>query len=243
MTDEITLQPGDRLVPVQMSPCVGGLVRTWADDGSTQLWSMDDPMWMLGRQGHGVYARTLQEPRRYRECALLAPASGVLVIQSRHASGVTDEPDPRGGTTVEVEGQMLQLRPATEPTSKPFQELRWALDTAVRQCISSGEFLVVERGGWDSPQEPFALFILMDEPTRQVSVVETAPAPWGSEVWAPHIVPGAPSTTLSAPVDDGTLEVVPWLLLEAIRQWGLEPWDLALTFGRREAQLLPDPKD
>ena len=234
MTDEITLQPGDRLVPVQMSPCVGGLVRTWTDDGSTQLWSMDDPRWLLDRQGHGTCARTLQEPQRYRECALLARDSGVLVIQSRQPSGVTDDPDPRGGATVEVEGQMVQLRPATEPTSNPFTEFRWALDDAVRHCISSGEFLVVERGGWDSPQEPFALFILIDEPTRQVSIVETAPEPRASEVWGPHIVPGAPSTTLSAPVDEGTLEVVPLLLLEAIREWGLEPWDLALTFGRRE---------
>lgn len=232
MSKEIPLQRGDVAAPVQISPCVGGLVRTWADDGETQLWTMDDPMYVLGRQAHGVYARTVQEENRYRECALLTKDTGVLMVQSRFPIFSSDQADASGDTALQLEGQVIQLRPATEPTSKPLQELRWVLESAVRHCANSGEFLVVERGGWDSPHEPYALFALIQEKTGPVSVVETAPAPYGSSAWEPHIMPGQPGSTMSAPATQEVLEAAPLLILEAVSQWGLAPWDLALNFGR-----------
>lgn len=232
MSNDMPLQRGDVAVPVQISPCVGGLLRTWADDGETHLWTMDDPTYVLGRQAHGVYARTIQEENRYRECALLTKDTGVLVVQSRFPVETSDATDGNGDTTVQLEGQVIQLRRATEPTGNPLQELRWILESAVSHCTSSGEFLVVERGGWDSPHKPYALFALVQERSGPVSVVETAPAPYGSSIWEPHIMPGQPGSSMSAPATQETVDAAPLLILEAVAQWGLEPWDLALTFGR-----------
>jgi hypothetical protein len=107
------------------------------------------------------------------------------------------------------------------------------LTQAIHQCLKNNEFLVVEQGGWDAPNEPFCLFIVVAEKGGLASVIETAPAPLGSEIWEPHIVPGRETNSLSAPANRQTIDVVPILMIDAISRWGLAPWDLALTFGRR----------
>lgn len=61
-------------------------------------------------------------------------------------------------------------------------------------------------------------------------VIDAAPAPLDSEVWAPHIMPGRERNTLSAHASRETIDVAPIAMMEAVRTWGLEPWDLALTF-------------
>lgn len=50
-------------------------------------------------------------------------------------------------------------------------------------------------------------------------------------MWAPHIVPGRESNTLSAPASRETIDFAPIVMMEAIGTWGLQPWDLALTFA------------
>jgi hypothetical protein len=65
------------------------------------------------------------------------------------------------------------------------------------------------------------------------SVVETAPAPIGADLWQRHIRPGSAGATMVAPASDETLAVVPTLIVDACATWGREPWDLAITYGDR----------
>lgn len=237
MDDGVSLAPGDTMVPVQISPCVGGLVRTWANDGETHLWSAGDDSWLLGRQGMGLYARTVQEERRYRECGLLSKDAGALIVQSRFPE------EPVDGSSVQVPGHVLDVTPVEHDQGEgamkqAFADFEFLLTRVVKNTASSGEFLVVEPGGWGSPLEPFVLFALIDKGEGPVSIVETAPAPHGSRMWEPHILAGRPSTSLSAPATAETVEVAPLLMLEAISRWGLTPWDVALTFGHFEQDAL-----
>jgi hypothetical protein len=38
---------------------------------------------------------------------------------------------------------------------------------------------------------------------------------------------------LNAPASAATIDVAPLIMMDAMATWGLEPWGLALTFGRR----------
>jgi hypothetical protein len=89
----------------------------------------------------------------------------------------------------------------------------------------------VEKGGWDAPREPYCLFISAEEDGQRVNIIETAPQPLASEIWAPHNVPGEAGTNLRAPITQETINVAPLVMIEAIATWGLQPWDLALVFG------------
>lgn len=226
MADDVSIQPGDSGELVQLSPCLGGLVRTWTDSGESQLWSVSQSQWLLGAQGTGSIARTPREDRRFREVAWLSGEEHRLTVQWRFPTETDD-----GEVTLDANVVSLEL--AGRPADDPFEDLRELLGRAIGHCIDKNEFLVVEKGGWDPPDEPFCLFLLVNEEEGLVSVVETAPPPHGSEVWAANIAPGREATTLSAPASPGTIEVAPLLMMEAMSTWGVEPWDLALTFGER----------
>ena len=58
------------------------------------------------------------------------------------------------------------------------------------------------------------------------------PDPYGSKVWSPHIVAGRQTQNLSAPASPETIDIAPIVMMDAIATWGLQPWDLALTFGQ-----------
>ena len=64
MTDEMLtgLQPGEILETAMLSPCVGGLVRTWTD-AESRLWSVPDPTSLQSYLGRGLIARTLREEK------------------------------------------------------------------------------------------------------------------------------------------------------------------------------------
>lgn len=94
----------------------------------------------------------------------------------------------------------------------------------------------------EAPSEPFCLFVVIPNDDGFVSIIEAGPAPSDSEIWGPHIVAGQASTALSAHADRDTIDVAPIIMLEAIASWGLEPWDLALTFGRQGVPS-KEPKD
>lgn len=228
MAQDPPLRPGDVLVAAQLSPCLGGVLRTWVDGEEPRLWSTPDGDWLAGAQATGTLARALREERRFREVAMLSARDGTLLVQSRFRSE---------GGGMGLEAHVVRLEPAEDHPgrldSHVQEELLAMLRRAVLHCLARAEFLVVETGGWDAPVEPFCLFAVVPEEGGLVSVVETAPAPYGSPVWEPHIVPGRPSTSLSAAASPDTIEAAPVLMAEAINQWGLEPWDLALTFGQR----------
>ncbi len=102
----------------------------------------------------------------------------------------------------------------------------------MRHTVEADGFLVVERGGWNAPPEPYCLFPVTHE-QGDTSVLEAVPAPIGSRLWERSLRPGAAGATMSAPATDQSLSVVPLLIIDACATWELEPWDLALTYGRR----------
>jgi hypothetical protein len=210
-----------------LSLCAGGLLRTWTEPGSSRLWAVQDADFLHGIQGTGVIGRTLREERRFREAGMLFEDTGTLILQSRFPLEVE-------GDNLEIEAHVVTLEPAGEVAVPVYDDVRSLLAQAIRHVLANNEFLVVETGGWDAPFEPYCLFIVIPEGDDIVSMIETAPEPHGSELWAPHIVPGRETTNLSAPASPETIDVAPILMIDAIATWGLQPWDLALTFGQRE---------
>ncbi len=212
---------GSTLRTAMLSPCVGGVVRTWTDTGS-QLWSVPGSR-LSEAMAIGWLARTRREEHRYREVALLDPDRGILVLQSRF---------PRGGDTA-FEATAIELRPASEPADQPGDQpgdtvdadLLSLLARAVLHVVTDDGFLVVEVGGWDPPDEPYCLFLVRDGR----ATIEAAPAPHDSQIW-PRPASGA-GATVSAPASQATIAVAPRFIADACSQWGLSPWDLALTFG------------
>lgn len=226
MSNDFPLKPGDTGTVAQLSLCAGGLVRTWTD--SSRLWSVPDDEYLRSIMGSGTIARTAREEHRFREVAILSEDTGTLWLQSRF-------PSPTDDDTLQVQGSIIELQPAHEPSESTYDDVRELLTQAIGHALNNNEFLLVEQGGWDVPPEPFCLFIVIPGGDGLVSIIETAPAPSGSEIWAPHIVAGHESTTLSAPASADTIEVAPLIMLDAIETWGLAPWDLALTFGTRQS--------
>lgn len=218
------VERGDMLEVAMLSPCVGGLVRTWTN-GGPRLWGVADPLGLSSVMGQGLIARTLREERRFREVALLNERTGTLLLQPRKPTAADDK-------SLQYEGRLVQLTEPGAPTSAVWSDLKEVLGQAVRYTVAVDGFLVVEYGGWDAPIEPFCLFMVVHD-QGEMSALETAPVPRGARFWKDGIKPGEDGATISAPATDETLAVVPTLILDACATWGVEPWDLALTYGRR----------
>lgn len=226
MSDPLPFGVGATLSPAMLSPCVGGLVRTWTSEGAN-LWRVDGDRLALA-MGQGWIARTLRERDRYREVGLLHEESGTLLLQPRF-------PDRVSESGWAFEETLVRLLPAGDPTPTVAQDFRDLLGRAVDFTAASDGFLVLERGGWDAPIEPYCLFTVLGEPGAEMSLIETAPPPVGARHWTRHIGPGTTGATVRAPATAEAIEVAPILILDACSSWGLSPWDLALTYGRRPA--------
>jgi hypothetical protein len=224
--DDLPVEIGDTLATAQLSPCVGGLQRSWTDTDEGRLWSVEGADWLRSVQGTGTISRTLREKKRFREVGSLSETSGTLMVHKRFPVKATEE-------SIQVEGSAIQLRPADAPSESVYDDMVSLLKQAVWHSIRNNEFLFVERGGWDAPIEPFCLQMVFARGEDLVSCVETSPPPHDSDVWRPHIGAGRPSVSVSAPADEHTIGIAPLFMMEAISRWGLEPWDLALTFGSR----------
>lgn len=220
--------PGDVGGLVQTSLCAGGLLRTWTDTGESRLWRLPDAATFQQMQGIGVIGRTVREDRRFREAAILYEERSTLIVQGR-------EPVRQEDGSLSIPGRPFDLEPADEPDKTLYADVHELLGRATAHVVETGEYLLVELGGWDVPDEPFCLFVLGSEAGGPVSVIEAAPPPRGSQAWAPHVVEGQPGVTMRAPANLRTLEIVPMLIMEAVSTWGRDPWDLALTFGERPA--------
>lgn len=222
------IDEGAQLVPAQLSPCVGGLVRTWTERGP-RLWSVPDDDVLVRALGTGVLARTDRGEQRFRETALLDEASGTLVLAPRFPERAEGEELSFQATTVRLEP------PASARPEAPHEFVR-AINQAVRHVASTFEYLVIEVGGWDAPAEPYAFFALHvgDEGDR-LSTVEVAPVPRSSELWQPHVRRGAPGVSVSAPVTAQAIDMAPYYLADAVAGLQLLPWDVTFTFGVREA--------
>ena len=226
MSDEPAVEVGDIASTVMLSPCVGGLLRTWDESNGTTLWSVPDADFLLSRQGSGLLGRSVREEGRFVEAGLLVPNRQTLMLRGRFSTQTDDG-------SMQLDGSIVRLEPATAPKESAIDDFRTLLSQAIRHCISSGEFLVVEKGGWDAPSEPHCLFIAVEEDEQRVNVIETAPQPLDSEIWTPHNISGQAGTMLRAPLTQETVDVAPLVMIEAIATWGLQPWDLAFVFGAR----------
>ncbi|WP_019201974.1 hypothetical protein [Tsukamurella sp. 1534] len=213
------------MTAVQLSPCVGGRIRTWGDDGTTGLWSVPNDAVLRENQATGRLPRIPRGERLSGEAAELAGDGSALVIRPRFPVQAAD------GLTMEA--QTVELaEPRRRASRATFEDFREVLTRAVEHCAAKYEFLVVRRGGIGAPDQPFCLFAVLPDGAARVSVVETAPAPAGSTLWEPFLDPAAPSQTMSAPFSPETVTVVPTLMTEAIGRWDLDPWDLAFSFGQ-----------
>jgi hypothetical protein len=225
MPDDAQLEAGDRGEVAQLSLLGGGLLRTWTAEGA-QLWTVADPDGLRALLARGVVARTEQMVDRFREVGTLFADKGLLLLQPRFPQSVED-------TSLTFEATSFQLRPADGPSGEvDGDELQTLVATAVEGALQRGEYVVLERGGWDAPAEPYCLWIALSEEDGPVSVVETAPPPARSELWAEHIREGVAGVSLRAPLTPEAFPAVPVFMVEAIRGWGEQPWDIALTFGR-----------
>lgn len=225
MKREFPLHTGPTATVAMLSPCLGGLVRTWTEAGS-RLWSLPADSYLDGAQGTGAIARTVLDDHGFREVAWLCEQSRTLIVQSQ-------SPVPTDDGGLLIDGAVLALRPADEPDDPGYDQLESLLARAVRHAVANDELLVVELGGWDAPTEPFCHFMVDDVDGRRVSVIETSPPPTGSGFWRPHLSASGECATLVAPATRNALGLAPAVMVEAIATWGLRPWDLAFTFVRR----------
>ena len=132
---------------VRLSPCVGGLVRTWARDGRTLLWSVDDPALLWAWQGRDLLRRSRFGPAQTYQEALLMEGDGILVVS---APPVTFDQDG----TPHVRTATVFLTPASSPEPRALEEFTELLDNALRYVNGVSEVLVVERGGPVRPGTP-----------------------------------------------------------------------------------------
>jgi hypothetical protein len=214
---------------VEISPCVGGLVRTWSSDGASRLWSVPDDAWLREAQGTGRIGRVSRKEGRYREAAELSEADGALLVRPRVPVRADDG-------SLSMEARPVVLGPEKRASRSTFEDFREVLTQAVVHCADTDEYLVVERGAHDAGPEPFCLFAVLpagEAPGVFVTVVETAPSPRDSELWAPYVDEWDRTATISAPSNPETVATAPTVMIEAISRWEVDPWDLAFTFGRR----------
>jgi hypothetical protein len=226
MSADLPLAAGDVLTTAWLSPCVGGLVRTWTGT-DTKLWTPDDPAALRDLMGHGILARTEVGPDRYREAALLDADGRTLVLNPRYPSS-TDE------NSVTLEGQVISLRPSEPPedSGTAIEEYLQYLHDAILHCEESHENLVLELGSEGSPSNPYCLFALQEDDGDVVSILETSPVPTGSSLWPAPQAPDDTGVTVTAPASRDTIDAARLLIGDAMTSWKVAPWDTVLTFWR-----------
>ncbi len=214
------IDAGQTFQPVVISPVVGGVIRVW-DDDTDQHWLVDDPDRLASIMGNGTAARTEVEPDRYRETCLFDRSTTTLLVKGR--AGVGDGTD--------TEALPFHLEKADPDPVTNFVELGDRLGDAALNAARRGELIIVERGGRERHPMPYVLagvLVLADDETW-VNHIEAAPAPSGAEHWPPAPADEA-GQTLSAPADESTVRVSGLFMATAIDTWGVQPWDIAITY-------------
>jgi len=223
------IAPGSRAKTVQLGPALTGILATW-DEGGRSLWAIDEMPALTDRLGRGMVARTQTEPRRFREVGLLVRDAGTLLLPDRPRAG--------DGQAIEAPGLTLQLRPLPPDADRATAEAAWAacatwLGDVFLGAIERDEFVVVERGGWDAPPDPYVLGIRTGAGDEARWRLECAPAPHAPSLW-PISDPGARGASISAPLERATVHVGGQLAIDAARRWAATPHELGVTFGRAD---------
>ena len=107
------LGEGDLLETVMVGPPVRGRFATWHEDGR-RLWALADPAGLSKLIGTGQLARTLREPRRYREVVLVGEA--IVLGMERTA------PSDDGTVTM---GSVVLASRRVEPEPEDADEAAW----------------------------------------------------------------------------------------------------------------------
>lgn len=223
--DRPGVEAGDVLGTALIGPPVGDVLPLWTNVGRV-LWRADDQENVHRLVGSGQLARTEREPGRYREIALVAVSSGTVMLLPR-MTGSPHDSQTVGGTT--LSGRFVgdaDVPAADAETWLAFG--RWLGGVHIAAARRS-EFIVVELGGWDFQDEPFAMAFAATDADPPTNHLESSPRPDGASMWPPGSDPRG--QTISAPIKPETLGSTGLLLADAIRTWASSPLDLAVTFA------------
>jgi hypothetical protein len=207
-----------------IGPPVRGRVATWHEDGR-RLWLLDEPVDGSRLIATGMLARTLREPRRFREVVLVAAGDAAVIGVERAASGAD------GTVTM---GSVVLASRRVEPGPDDADDASWDrfagwLTGIVLGAAARGEVVVVEAGGTTFRDEPFVLATSAATDSGGVVHIERAPAAVAADGWPPA---GQPvGQTISAPITDETIALVGPLMAAAARTWADSPHDVCLTFA------------
>lgn len=217
--NDFPLNEGATLSTAVFGVPVGGLVQVWADEPT--VWHLNDAAAFADTVGTGSVARTQIGPGRYREAALFDAETGTLMLQERQVSERTDESYQAGG-------RVFTAEPPSEVVGDPWDDLGRAVFRAAAEAFGRGELIVVEPGGWDDSDGRYCLIAGIHEDGEDRILLETKPAPTGSEVW-----PATDETegqTIAAPASEESLNGASTLTVDAVSRWGVAPWDVSLTY-------------
>lgn len=219
------------LTTAMISPVVGGLIQTWTATES-RLWSVEDSAGLSALLGRGLIGRTPMPDNRFRETVLLDVENGTLVVQERYVNGSV-------GDSVELTATVFRLGFPARGNANPWTDLQRFLAAAAVMAESRDEFWVVERGGWNTPEEPFCFFGVVDRGGVPTAVIEAAPVPRGGAVW-PDVPADRAGSTVTAPATGKSITGAGLFATSAVHSWGVSPWDVALTFGSLRDAEMPD---
>jgi hypothetical protein len=224
---EPRLSAGQTLKTAMVSPVVAGHVRVWTD-GETSIWRVHDAAGAMGLLGRGVVVRTGVERDRYREVGMIDPDAGVLLFPER-LRAATAEPSELLGVAKAFSVSREQARPSTK--AEHWRELHDWLRVVVPAAVERGEFVVIERGGWDHQAEPFAFVMCAPGESGWRAHIEAVPSPPEGSSWPPKASADQPGQTVSAPATPENVRAAAILLVDAIIGWAESPMDVAVTFG------------
>ncbi len=219
MSDEFPLGEGATLTTAVFGVPVGGVVQVWTDKST--IWHLHDAAGFTDAAGKGTVGRTRIAPGRYREACLFDESTGTLMLQDRHALEHSEE-------GFQVGGRVFTAEAPSEVFGEPWEDLANAVFRAAVAAFRRGEVIVVEPGGWETSDERYCLIAGINDDGVDRLILETVPAPTGSEVWPPSDDPKG--QTISAPASDEAIEGVGTLAIDAVHRWGLAPWDVTITY-------------
>jgi hypothetical protein len=123
----------------------------------------------------------------------------------------------------------VQLAPPGPATSNVRSELEDLLSRAIPTAVEQDEMLIVQLGGWGTPDTPYCLQTLHKDGEELIVVLETSPVPLGATGWPPAD-PDEGGVQITTVLNEASVATLAPMMLDAIGTWGIEPWDLALTF-------------
>jgi hypothetical protein len=217
------LAPGTMMSTVILSPVIDGLLRTWEND-RPETWRVEDPSGLTAELGRGGVARAPVESDRFREVGMLSVSGdrGVLMIPARY-----QKDDSVSGTGFE-----LSRVKTTPVTDNPWNDLQPWLRLVTFSAAERGDVVLLERGGWDAPRQPYALFVVRQSDRGWVTHLEAAPAPaLGQPPW-PSPPPQLEGAKLSAPATRTSVAAAAVAMVMAAQEWAASPLDVGVTFAK-----------